>query len=168
MIFHPIEDLSSSVQAALLRDLPPIVTREKDMTAWNRLPLAEKKARSSRAKKGDQTAFPMVNRQKRPFMRDILIWVFPQVWPSTSLGFTGTGGVINTPAYTVIVVHQGAHAVYFGGRFAYLVMEDHAGASRTDPGWKAFKADVANESLVGCLNAVDKYQAIRYRGDASD
>lgn len=55
-----------------------------------------------------------------------LYWYsFPQTWGSTALGFGGIGGAAMTTAQTVVVFTYGAPigkaAVYFGGRFAYLV-----------------------------------------------
>ena len=50
--------------------------------------------------------------------------MFQQTWGSTALGFGGMGGATMTTAYVTIFEsdhHHGFYAVYFGGRFAYLV-----------------------------------------------
>ncbi len=48
---------------------------------------------------------------------------FPQAWGSTALGHGGVGGQTITGAQTFVVGSDWfrAKAVYFGGRFAYLV-----------------------------------------------
>lgn len=168
MIYHPVEDLSSSLHAALLRDLPPIIKRERDWDAWNRLSVGEQKERNSRARKGDQSAIPMASKKKRPFTRDVTVQMFSQTWPTTSMGFSTPGTAGAMPAYSVIVEHEGAHAVYFGGRFAYIVMEKHAGASRVDAGLANFKKDMASQRLVNCIDAIERYKAIRFLNDAAE
>lgn len=68
------------------------------------------------------------------------IYVFPQTWGSTALGFGGIGGQAMTSAYTVVVVGPGRDAcVYFGSRLAYHIehpnrefMEDLAAHSMKD------------------------------------
>jgi hypothetical protein len=57
------------------------------------------------------------------------VYVFPQGWGSTALGFGGIGGQMCTTAHTVVVVDDGydrpqARAlVYFGSGFAYEVLD---------------------------------------------
>lgn len=62
--------------------------------------------------------------KRRPIRSELNIFVFPQGWGNTALGFdTGNGaaGQAWTSAYTVVVAHEcGVAAVYFGGSFAYL------------------------------------------------
>lgn len=58
----------------------------------------------------------------RPGDYDITVEMFTQMWGSTALGFGGIGGAAMTTAYTHIIRGpSGEHAVYFNGRFAYLV-----------------------------------------------
>jgi hypothetical protein len=63
-----------------------------------------------------------------------LYWYsFPQLWGSTALGFGGIGGACMTTAQTVVVMtHDGVGkaAVYFGGRFAYLIANPGQGFSQ--------------------------------------
>lgn len=57
----------------------------------------------------------------RPDVGDCLIYHFPQMWGSTSLGFGGMGGAAMTTAYTTVIVCDKDAAVFFGGRHAYSV-----------------------------------------------
>ena len=53
---------------------------------------------------------------------DFSVYVFPQVWASTALGFGGMGGQSMTKAMTYVLVPDipGIMClVYFAGRFAY-------------------------------------------------
>ena len=49
--------------------------------------------------------------------------MFPQTWSSTALGFGGIGGQAITSAYVCVIQSNlvGGYAVYFGGRFAYMI-----------------------------------------------
>jgi hypothetical protein len=51
----------------------------------------------------------------------IEVYVFPQTWGSTALGFGGVGGCAMTSAYTTVVICGNQAAVYFGARLAYKV-----------------------------------------------
>lgn len=52
-----------------------------------------------------------------------LIYVFPQTWGSTALGFSGIGGQAMTSAYTTVVTEDylGYCGVFFGNRLAYII-----------------------------------------------
>lgn len=54
--------------------------------------------------------------------------MFVQTWGSTALGFGGIGGQAITPAYTVVVrsTQLDEYAVYFGGRFAYMIQHPNS------------------------------------------
>ena len=54
---------------------------------------------------------------------EIEMYMFPQTWGSTSLGFGGIGGQAITTAYTVVVndYHDGYCSVFFGNQLAYLI-----------------------------------------------
>lgn len=77
--------------------------------------------------------------------------MFPQTWSSTALGFGGIGGQAITSAYTVVASCSvaGGAAVYFGGRFAYLV--EHARQNQ------AFREDVTNQRMADCAGAKARY-----------
>jgi hypothetical protein len=61
--------------------------------------------------------------RKHTFYDLTLYNMFPQTWSSTALGFGGIGGQAITSAYVCIIQSNlvGGYAVYFGGRFAYMI-----------------------------------------------
>jgi hypothetical protein len=80
--------------------------------------------------------------------------MFRQTWGSTALGFGGIGGMAITPAYTVIVSCDRSHAsaVYFGGRFAYLV--EYANQNTE------YRVDVANHLMADRAKAALRYVGV--------
>lgn len=54
---------------------------------------------------------------------EIEMYMFPQVWGSTALGFGGIGGQAMRAAYTTVVVETQYNwcAVFFGETMAYLI-----------------------------------------------
>lgn len=168
LLGNPVETLASALHAALLRDLPPIVVREKDWDAFKRLPFQEQRARKKRDRAGDRAmGIPTITKKRRPYQSEVVVEMFSQVWPTRALGFEWPGEEDLTTAYTVIVEHNGVFAVYFGGRFAYLVMEVLPSGADNSEGMKAFSRDVVSKSMATCADAVRRYQAIRMRTDAS-
>ena len=70
---------------------------------------------------------------------DFDMFIFPQTWGSTALGFGGIGGQSMTTANTYVFIPVTCHQncfVYFDGRFAYQV-----------PYSKSFMEDVRNHSM---------------------
>jgi hypothetical protein len=167
MLYHPIEDVTGAIHAALIRDLPSKIVREQDWDAWKKFSPEEKAARNRRKKAGDRTAIPMKTSKKRPKMGEISVEMFPQNWPTSALGFSWKGDPGETPAYTIIVSFDGAHAVYFGSRLAYLVLEyqGQGTMSRRDPEWLNFKADVKGRNMSDCFTATARYRAVRYSSE---
>lgn len=53
------------------------------------------------------------------------MYMFPQVWGDTSLGFGGIGGQAMTSAYTTVITDEstGWCGIFFGERLAYLVLK---------------------------------------------
>ena len=50
---------------------------------------------------------------------ELLVYAWPQTWPSTACGFGGVGGQAMTTAPTIVVVGPGhEHLVYHAGRHA--------------------------------------------------
>jgi hypothetical protein len=50
------------------------------------------------------------------------VYMFPQAWGSTALGFRDLGGQAVTVAHTIVIIDSLYSAyVYFNGRFAYQV-----------------------------------------------
>lgn len=60
---------------------------------------------------------------RRPTEYDCEVYHFPQTWSSTALGFGGLAGQAFTSSYSTVVLPdtRDVAAVYFGGRFAYLI-----------------------------------------------
>lgn len=56
---------------------------------------------------------------------DVEMYMFPQIWGSTALGFGGIGGQAITSAYTTVVndIQYNWYGVFFGEKLAYLVTE---------------------------------------------
>lgn len=54
---------------------------------------------------------------------EFVAYVFPQVWGSTSLGFSGIGGQAMTEAYTTVIIDRVSDqaGVFFNERLAYIV-----------------------------------------------
>lgn len=70
---------------------------------------------------------------------DFDMFIFPQTWGSTALGFGGIGGQAMTTANTYVFIPVTCHQncfVYFDGRFAYQV-----------PLSESFMDDVKNHSM---------------------
>lgn len=135
MKFNPHDifgDLGLALGSALFKDLPDI-----EYKAWTP---AMKNAGIS------HVDAPMEKR--RPTHHDIGdVDIFVQMWGSTALGFNGVGGASMTDATTIVINCKGAHAVYFGGRFAYLVPVSN----------DAFVADLFRRSMVDVAMAKTRY-----------
>ena len=59
----------------------------------------------------------------RKYHPEITMYMFPQTWGNTSLGFGGIGGQAITTAYTTVVCeeYKGYYGVFFGNRLAYII-----------------------------------------------
>lgn len=128
----PVEALAAAVHHAALVALPELQYETRD---WDS---PDRDARK-----------PMVRRPE-PDECEVFA-MFVQSWGSTALGFGGLGGAAITPAYTVVI--QGPardFAVYWHGRFAYLVPAESAGRAQ-------FLEDVAARRTANCRNAVTRY-----------
>lgn len=159
---NPIETLAASLHAACLRDLPEIEYRDRDWAAHRKfmdgLSREEKVALHAKEKETGQAQGPFVDKKRRPSPHDCEVAMFPQTWGSTALGFDGVGGQAITSAYTVVVecVRTGFRAVYFGGRFAYLVP-----ARPADEQARCFQEHLAAQNLVECSKASKAYGEAR-------
>lgn len=120
---HPLVCMSEALQSALSKDLPEINFRNR---------------------RTDE-----IKRTIRPSAEYVSVEQFPQVWPSTALGFGGIGGSAFTTAYTTIVTLNGysISAVYFGGTFAYLVSDLES----------QFRRDVEKRQVLSVLRASQEY-----------
>lgn len=91
-----------------------------------------------------------MNRYSKHNIDDFELYVFEQVWGSTSLGFGGMGGQAMTSANTYVFIpevdEERCH-VYFAGRFAYS-------ADYTE----SFREDLAKHNMVS-VSRSGKYKA---------
>ena len=76
--------------------------------------------------------------------------MFPQVWSSTAMGFGGIGGQAITSAYVCVIESNlmGQHAVYFGGRLAYVIERPNS----------QFFADIAGHRMVDARLGKELYE----------
>ena len=61
----------------------------------------------------------------KKYYPEVEMYMFPQMWGSTALGFGGIGGQAMTSAYTTVAadVGYGYYGVFFGERLAYIVTD---------------------------------------------
>lgn len=110
---NPISDISNSVVHALLHGLPAIKYQGQQRP----------EGISFEEFKRQWGSFPIVTMERRPDLEDLDIFMFPQGWGSTSLGFGGIGAASMCQANTVVVVCRKAVAasIYFAGQHCYNV-----------------------------------------------
>lgn len=86
-------------------------------------------------------------KERRPYESEIEVYMFPQTWGSTTLGFGGIGGQAITTAYTTVVVCQenNSASIFFAGRHAYTV-----------PVTSTLMKDILTHSIVECSKS-NKY-----------
>ena len=92
------------------------------------------------------------------------MYVFPQIWSSTALGFDGCGGQAITEAYTIVVemtsyekVESGKgvnriYAVFFDGRIAYMCL---------NPSYELL-LDISNMNMKSQREAMKYYKDDKY------
>ena len=81
---------------------------------------------------------------------DIAVYVFPQMWGSTALGYSGIGGSAMTTASTIVLYAECSYTVrvYFGcGRLAYEIKNPNS----------LFFEDIANHRLA------EQFKSSKYR-----
>ncbi len=126
----PIESMAAAVHSAVLRDLPDIMYLSR--------------------KPGEDLS-KSVEKVRRPRYDEISVYQFPQTWGSSALGFGGAGCASTTTADTTVVIEgKTTAAVYFGGRFAYLI----------DPFNNVFNEDLRAQNMAAVQDA-SKYQNVR-------
>ena len=59
----------------------------------------------------------------KKYYPEITMYMFPQIWGDTSLGFGGIGGQAITTAYTTVIIESNSNycGVFFNERLAYVV-----------------------------------------------
>ncbi|KVP17164.1 hypothetical protein [Burkholderia ubonensis] len=153
----PIDAVARAVHHAAFVGLPDIHYLKRDLSAmkgWS----AEQRMEAMR-----NNTVPETEAVRRPDASECEVFaMFAQTWGSTALGFGGIGGAAMSPAYTVVVSGpQGHMAVYWGGRFAYLIDP----SKQTEKQRKAFLQDLGNRWTAGIFEATTKYGPVLARGD---
>jgi hypothetical protein len=147
----PLEALSAALYHAAHLALPDTTYETRDFEALYRLPTVERETAMLNG------TYPRKTVIRRPEPSECSVpLMFTEVWSSTALGFGGLGGAAMTPAYTVIV--QGPRrdlAVYWGGRFAYLIPSSISGEQL-----KNWVADIEHRKTVPKSEAEARYGAI--------
>jgi len=112
---HPITDVANAMNHARLIGLPPI-KYERDQRP-DGISFSDYKVQLRAG------MLPKVVEERRPADEDLDVFMFPQVWGSTALGFGGMGGSSPRQANTVVVMCRKvqAAAIYFAGEHAYTV-----------------------------------------------
>ena len=105
---NPIQVLHETLGAALYRDLPDIEYSDRDWSRWKVL----SKEEQTEAIKNNNV--PETKKTRRPHDEDVEVYLFPQTWGSTALGYGGIGGSAMTSDYTVVVMLYNDVCVYFG------------------------------------------------------
>lgn len=118
---NPIETLAGCMAHAAYVAFPEYVYQDRDWTKHD-------KWRSTLTREEMKTAVApadcFIMKARKHTMYDLTLYnMFPQTWSSTALGFGGIGGQAITSAYVCIIESDlvGGYAVYFGGRFAYVI-----------------------------------------------
>lgn len=63
--------------------------------------------------------------EEKKYCPNFELYMFPQTWGDTSLGFSGIGGQAITTAYTTVIIESNSnyYGVFFGERLAYVIKE---------------------------------------------
>jgi hypothetical protein len=118
---NPIETLAGCMAHAAYEAFPEYKYQDRDWAKHD-------KWRSTLTREEMKTAVApadcFVEKSRKHSFYDLAVYsMFPQTWSSTALGFGGIGGQAITSAYVCIIESNlvGGYAVYFGGRFAYVI-----------------------------------------------
>lgn len=148
----PVDAVARAIHHAAFVALPDIRYQRRNLGAmkgWS----AEQRMAAMR-----NNTVPMSPAVRRPDPTECQVFaMFAQTWGSTALGFGGIGGAAMTPAYTVVVKGpQGHLAVYWAGRFGYLIPPDTPTLTQTG----ALQDDLAQHLTVGRREAGARYGAL--------
>lgn len=144
-----LSSLHSALAQAILQDLPDIHYTDRNWAKWSTL---SKDEQASAIKNPDDYPELYLKKVRRPRDDETEVYMFPQTWGSTALGYGGIGGSAMTTAYTVVISSGRSYCVYFGpGRLAYKV-----DISRANP---AFFNDLKNHTMASVSEAKGKYSA---------
>lgn len=153
----PIATVASSLLHAALVSLPDIQYQRRDhmaMRGWS----SDQRMDAMR-----NDTVPVKDDVRRPAEEECRVHaMFQQTFGSTALGFGGVGGAAMTPTYTVVIEGPGGqYAVYWNGRFAYLVDPQ----TQTTEERKAFREDLSNHWTASAMEAVVRYGSLPSKSD---
>lgn len=133
-ITNPIQDVAQAVYSACLRDLSEV----------------EYHAFTPAMKMAGKHPYDAPIKKRRPEPYDIEeVQLWQQTWGSTALGFGGLGGQATTTAHVIVAIGPNRDAaVYFGGRFAYLIEKPNA----------TFRDDVFKRTMADVSGAKKRYE----------
>lgn len=153
---NPLECLAAALHHAAWVALPDVVYESRDLSATKKWTSAQHWDAAQKEARGE-VVHPRVMRRRRPAADECtIIAMFAQTWGSTALGFGGIGGAAITSAYTIVVSGPcGQFAVYWHGRFAYLVNP----REQTDEQRMAWSQDLSHSRTVNRKEAVARYGA---------
>jgi len=138
----------NALSKALLLDMPDITYASRDWVTWNQLSEQEQ-THAVRNK-----TVPQKTNTRRPHEDDVEVFMFPQTWGSTALGYGGVGGAAMTSAYTVVVSDHDCHCVYFGGaELAYKVKYSELSVS----GRENLRSDLQTQNMADVRHAPSRY-----------
>ena len=92
----------------------------------------------------------MGKNRRIPKSHECHVIMFPQTWGSTTLGYSGIGGNMMTPAYTTIVYFENYYCVYFGSGGVLAYRFDILNVSKT--GKETFLFDIASQCMKHCAD----------------
>lgn len=154
---HPIQNLANAMASAKYVDLDEVVYQDRDWNKYHqwqkevylKLPKHEQTRLLNESRATGTNMEPAdcwIEKKRRPFEHEIsVVAMFPQMWGSTALGFGGIGGAAMTTAYTIVLQTSSQIAVYFGGRFAYVLRRSEVG--------QLFYDDIAKDRLASVKNS---------------
>jgi hypothetical protein len=159
---YPIETLAGSMAHAAYEAFAEYKYQDRDWDkydAWrkevfDKLSKEEKKAMYDEERRTGIHMGPpdaTVEKSRKHTMYDLTVAaMFPQTWSSTALGFGGIGGQAITSAYVCVIESNliGQHAVYFGGRLAYVIERPNS----------QFFADIAGHRMVDARLGKEHYE----------
>lgn len=146
----PIQVLHNVLGAAIYRDLPQIEYHDRDWVKWKALTKQEQLD----AIKNNNV--PGVMKSRRPREDELEVYLFPQTWGSTALGYGGIGGSAMTTAYTVVVMCINDVCVYFGAS-GYLAYKFNMRKLSIE-GLDRFQRDLNTNNMADCREYATRYK----------
>lgn len=144
-----LSSLHSALAQAIFLDLPDVHYSDRNWAKWRDLSREEQAAAT---KNPDDYPDLFFKKVRRPRDDETEVFMFPQTWGSTALGYGGIGGSAMTTAYTVVISSGISYCVYFGsGRLAYKVDVTRVKSE--------FLNDLNNHNMASVSEAKGRYSA---------